>query len=176
MEYHDSEWGVPSEDDSHQFEHHILEIFQAGLNWRIMLQKRKGFQAAFAGFDPHKVAKFGPRDVKRLLGDAAIIRNRQKIAAAMNNAPLFLDVSREFGGFHGFLEQFRVKPVKRRSEADIPATTKQAEAMSKELKRRGFKFVGPTICYAHMQSVGIVNDHTPGCFRHGEINRLISLH
>jgi len=174
QEYHDTEWGLPAADDRRQFEHHVLEIFQAGLNWLTMLKKREALREAFAGFNPTRIARFGDKEIQRLLNDARIIRNRSKIAAVINNAPLFIKVSEEFGGFHRFLEGFQPpRPRVHRRESQIPAQTKEAEALSKELKRRGFKFVGPTICYAHMQAVGIVNDHITTCHRFGIVNNRI---
>ncbi len=171
--YHDVEWGVPKLDDREQFEHMVLEVFQAGLSWLTMLKRREGFKQAFAGFDPVAVAAFGVNDVARLLQDEGIIRNRAKIAATLNNAPLFLEVSREFGGFANFVRGFR-KGVGagHADQSTIPASTTEAETLSKELKRRGFKFVGPTICYSHLQSVGVVNDHIAACHRFAEVDRL----
>ena len=156
-------------DDRRQFEHHALEIFQAGLNWLTMLKKREGLRRALAGFDPELVARFGSRDVARLVNDPQIIRNRAKIQAVIHNAPLFMEISAQFGGFSRFLEQFHPrKPKIYIRESQIPAFTRAAEALSRALKERGFKFVGPTICYAHMQAVGIVNDHIKSCFRFKE--------
>ncbi len=168
--YHDEEWGVPKLDDRAQFEHLILEVFQAGLSWLTILKRREGFRAAFANFDAAAVARFDASDRERLLADPAIIRNRAKIDAAMHDAKLFMHLVLEFGSFFQFVSQFA--PIDTHHFTDtkqLPALTPEAEAMSKELKRRGFKFLGPTICYAHMQSVGVVNDHLITCFRYNEI-------
>ena len=172
IEYHDREWGVPLHDDRQLFEFLILEGMQAGLNWSIILNKRENFRKAFHGFDPARVAKYTAKDVKRLLADAGIIRNRLKIAAAITNAQRFLEVQKEFGTFDRYIWQFvGGKPIKNRfrSLSEIPAKTKESDALSKDLQRRGFKFVGSTICYAHMQATGMVNDHTIDCFRYNEI-------
>jgi len=174
--YHDEEWGVPKTDDRDQFEHILLEIFQAGLSWLTMLKRHPGFKAAFAGFDPKVVAGFGESDFERLMNDAGIIRNRAKISAAIHDADLFLKVSEESGGFFNFVRRFAPpEPHRFTEQSQLPALTPEAEAMSKELKRRGFKFLGPTICYAHLQSVGVVNDHLTSCFRYDEIERLRTL-
>ena len=169
QDYHDKEWGVPVTDDRRQFEHLVLETFQSGLSWLIILNKRENFRKAFAGFDPVKVAEFDESDYERLMQDAGIVRNKLKIRAVINNAPLFVAISREFDGFHNFLEQFRPNPMPvYESMSEIPGKTEESAALAKELKKRGFKFLGPTTCYAHMQSVGIVNDHEEICFRfHG---------
>ncbi len=175
QKYHDEEWGLPVLDDIAQFEHMLLEIFQAGLSWMTVLRKREAFSAAFARFDPAKVVSFGDKDIARLLNDAGIIRNRLKINAAVNNAARFIELSEEFGGFYKYLLRF--KPEKEaiyHAMSEIPAQTLESQALSKELKKRGFKFVGPTICYAHMQAVGIVNDHKESCFRYDEIRRMKS--
>jgi DNA-3-methyladenine glycosylase I len=165
--YHDEEWGVPCHDDRDLFERLILEGFQAGLSWSTILRKREAFIRAFDGFDPAVVAHYGPDDVARLLGDAGIVRNRLKIAAAISNAQAFLETRDAFGSFDSYIWQFA--PAKRgprpRSLADIPATTSESDTMSKDLKRRGFRFVGSTICYAFMQSAGLVDDHVASCFR-----------
>jgi DNA-3-methyladenine glycosylase I len=169
VKYHDEEWGVPVHDDRLLFEFLILEGAQAGLTWRTILDRRQHYRRAFSNFDVKKVADYGARDVRRLLADAAIIRNRLKIAAAISNAQTYLEVQREFGTFDRYIWQFvGGQPIdnKVRSIRDIPATTSLAESVSKDLKKRGFKFVGPTICYAFMQAVGIVNDHEVVCFRH----------
>lgn len=172
-EYHDNEWGVPSKDDIHQFEHHILEVFQAGLSWRTILHRREGFRKAFAGFDPKKVSQFGDTDIERLLADVGIIRNNLKIRAAINNASRFLEVISEHGSYYNFLLQFRPKNLPIYNDlSELPAETAESAALSKELKNLGFKFVGPTTCYAHMQSVGIVNDHIKSCFRYKEIEKM----
>lgn len=170
--YHDREWGVPVRRDRKHFEFLILDAFQAGLSWELVLKKRRGLRQAFAGFDPRKIARFGARDVKRLLADPAIIRNRAKVAATIINARRFLDVQREFGSFNAYVWSFvDGRPVRNRFRrmADLPAKTPAAEAMSRDLRARGFKFVGPTICYAYMQAAGLVNDHTVGCFRRPQL-------
>jgi len=167
--------GVPSRDDRHLFEMVILEGAQAGLSWSTILNKRANYRRAFARFDPRRVARFGAADVKRLLGDAGIVRNRAKVAAAIANARATLDVQREHGSLAKHLWQFvGGRPVQNRwsSLSRAPAATDESKAMSKDLSRRGFKFVGPTICYAFMQAVGMVNDHEVGCFRNGAVARL----
>ncbi|MFA6495273.1 MAG: DNA-3-methyladenine glycosylase I [Candidatus Paceibacterota bacterium] len=166
--YHDEEWGVPTHDDRTIYEFLTLEIFQAGLSWRTVLYKRENFRKAFAGFDYRKVARFTRRDVARLLKNAGIIRNRAKIEAAIENAQHFMDTQREFGLFANYMWQWvgGVPIVHRlRAEKDYPAYTKEAIAWAKDLKKRGFRFLGPTVVYAHMQAVGMVNDHTIKCFR-----------
>jgi DNA-3-methyladenine glycosylase I len=165
--YHDEEWGVPCHDDRDLFERLILEGFQAGLSWSTILRKRQAFIRAFDGFDATIVARYGPDDVDRLLSDAGIVRNRLKVAAAISNAQAFLDTREAFGSFDTYIWQFAPDgPGPRpRSLADIPATTPESDAMSKDLKRRGFRFVGSTICYAFMQSAGLVDDHVETCFR-----------
>ena len=165
--YHDEEWGAPCHDDRDLFERLILEGFQAGLSWSTILRKRQAFLRAFDGFDPVIVAGYGEDDVARLLNDAGIVRNRLKVAAAISNAQAFLKTRDAFGTFDTYIWQFapdsqRPRP---RSLADIPATTPESDAMSKDLKRRGFRFVGSTICYAFMQSAGLVDDHIEACFR-----------
>jgi DNA-3-methyladenine glycosylase I len=168
--YHDKEWGVPMHDDRKLFEFLVLEGAQAGLSWEIILNKREGYRAAFSGFDPVKVAKYGERERERLLQDARIVRNRLKIAAAIQNARSFLKVREEFGSFDRYVWQFvDGVPRKRKRGHDVPASTMESDAMSKDLRRRGFKFVGTTICYAFMQAVGMVNDHKYSCFRFREI-------
>ena len=165
--YHDEEWGVPCHDDRDLFERLILEGFQAGLSWSTILRKREAFVRAFDGFDPSVVAGYGPDEVARLLNDAGIVRNRLKVAAAISNARVFLETRDEFGSFDAYI--WRFSPDRRRqrprSLADIPATTAESDAMSKDLKRRGYRFVGSTICYAFMQSAGLVDDHVASCFR-----------
>ena len=173
--YHDAEWGVPSRDDRHLFEMLILEGAQAGLSWITVLRKRESYRKAFAGFDPGKVARFGPRDVERLLADPGIVRNRLKVASAIGNAKAFLALQREAGSFSGWLWGFvDGRPVRNafREMREVPAKTPLADRISKELRRRGFRFVGPTIVYAYMQAVGLVNDHLVGCPRHGACARL----
>ena len=167
--YHDEEWGVPVHDDRLLFEFLILEGAQAGLSWRTILAKRENYRRAFHGFDPAKIARYGADDTQRLLADAGIVRNRLKIAAAIRNAAAFLEVQEEFGSFDAFVWRFvGGKPIDHEigSSKDLPARTAESDAMSKDLLRRGFKFVGSTICYAFMQAVGMVNDHEAGCFRH----------
>jgi DNA-3-methyladenine glycosylase I len=168
LAYHDEEWGVPSHDDRHLFEMLVLEGAQAGLSWTTILHKREGYRRAFAGFDPARVARFGPADVERLRGDAEIVRNRLKIESAIANARATLDA----GGLDELLWSFvDGAPIVNawRTLAEIPAETAESRALSKELKRRGFRFVGPTICYALMQACGLVNDHVVGCFRYREV-------
>lgn len=170
--YHDCEWGVWRSDDRHQFEHLCLECFQAGLSWLTVLRKRENFRKAFHNFEPAKVARMTGRDVERLMGDAGIIRNRRKIEAVIHSAGLFLQIGREFGGFASYLLQFAPKrPHRFTNQKQIPATTPEAEAMAKDIKKRGFKFLGPTTLYAHMQSVGLVNDHIVTCFRYDMCGR-----
>ena len=170
--YHDEEWGAPAHDDRHLFEMLTLEGAQAGLSWLTILRKRKGYRQAFAGFDSETVARFGPREVERLVADPGIVRNRLKIESAVNNAARVLEVQKELGSFHSYLWRFvDGKPIvgRRRALAGLPAETDLSRALSKDLKRRGFRFVGPTICYAFMQAVGMVNDHTVDCFRFREL-------
>ena len=168
--YHDKEWGVPVHDDRTLFEFLILEGAQAGLSWEIILRKRDNYRAAFDRFDAAKIANYNEAKVARLLGNAGIIRNRLKIAAAIQNARVFLEVQKEFGSFNDFIWRFiDGKPLKRKRGHAVVATTPESDAMSKDLSRRGFKFVGSTICYAFMQAVGMVNDHNPACFRYNEV-------
>jgi DNA-3-methyladenine glycosylase I len=174
IEYHDTEWGVPLHDEQKLFEFLILEGMQAGLSWSTILNKRENFRRAFAEFDVEKVARFGKRDINRLLKDAGIIRNRLKIEAAINNAQRFIEVQQEFGSFDAYIWGFVAgKPIKNglKSLKEIPATTPLSDAISKELKARGFKFVGSTIVYAHMQATGMANDHTVDCFRYEEVGK-----
>lgn len=169
LAYHDTEWGVPVHDDRGLFEFLILEGAQAGLSWSTILKKRENYRRALDNFNACKIAKYDARQVKRLLADAGIVRNRLKIAATIQNAKAFIAVQKEFGSFDAYLWQFvGGKPMqnRRRSLKDIPARTPESDAMSKDLLKRGFKFVGSTICYALMQAVGMVNDHTTDCFRH----------
>jgi DNA-3-methyladenine glycosylase I len=173
--YHDEEWGVPVHDDRLLFEFLILEGAQAGLSWTTILKKRDNYRKALDEFRPEKIARYDARDVKRLLGDAGIVRNRLKIAAAIGNARMSLAVGREFGTFDAYLWSFvGGKPIQNRWRcmADVPARTGQSDAMSRDLQRRGFKFVGSTICYALMQATGMVNDHLVTCPRHAEVSRL----
>lgn len=170
--YHDDEWGTPERDDRKLFEFVVLESAQAGLSWITILRKRENYRRAFAAFDPQKVARFTPARVERLLQDAGIVRNRQKIEAAIGNARTALAVAEEFGSIAGYFWNFvDGAPVVNRFEtmADIPAKTSTSEAMSKDMKQRGFKFFGPTIAYAHMQAMGLVNDHVTSCFRWQEV-------
>jgi DNA-3-methyladenine glycosylase I len=167
--YHDEEWGVPRHDDRVLFEFLVLEGAQAGLSWETILRKRQAYRAAFAGFDPAAVAAFGARDVKRLMADEGIVRNRLKVESAVRNAREFLAVQKEFGSFDAYVWRFvdgRPRQNRWRTMREVPARTEESDAMSKDLKRRGFNFVGSTICYAYMQAVGMVNDHLVGCFRH----------
>lgn len=175
LRYHDEEWGVPSHDETHLFEMLNLEGAQAGLSWATILKKREGYRKAFAGFDPEKVARFDGRKVERLLQDPGIVRNRAKIAATIANAGATLEVRDEFGSLEAYLWGFvGGKPIRNAWKAlrEIPAETLESRAMGKDLKRRGFRFVGPTICYAFMQATGLVNDHEVGCFRYREVSRL----
>ena len=173
VRYHDDEWGVPSDDDRHLFEHVILEIFQAGLSWLTVLKKRMDFRKEFADFAPESVARFNQDDIARLMENPQIIRNRAKIEAAVHNARAFLRISEEFNGFHSFLSKFRPdNPKIYRQEGEIPVSTPESEALAKELKRRGFKFIGPISAYAYMQGVGLVNDHIESCFRFAEIEKM----
>ncbi len=174
-EYHDKEWGVPVHDDRLLFEFLILEGAQAGLSWSTILRKRDAYRDAFAGFDPAKVAAFGARDVGQLLKNPGIVRNRRKIESAIANAKAFLAVQREFGSFDAYLWGFvggRPRQNRWRTFRNVPAQTEESQVLSKDLKWRGFTFVGPTICYALMQAVGMVNDHLVTCFRHKEIRDL----
>ena len=165
--YHDTEWGVPVHDDRKLFEFLILEGAQAGLSWEIILNKREGYRAAFSKFDPVKVARYDERKREQLLQNAGIIRNRLKIAAAIQNAKLFLAARKEFGTFDSYIWQFvNNVPKQRKRGQPVPTRTLESDAMSKDLAKRGFKFVGSTICYAFMQAVGMVNDHNPSCFRY----------
>jgi DNA-3-methyladenine glycosylase I len=172
VEYHDREWGVPVHDDRKHFEFLVLEAAQAGLSWSIVLRKREGYAQAFSNFDPEKVARYTEKKIEKLTQDPSIIRNRQKIAAAVKNARQFLAVQDEFGSFDAYAWQFvGGRPIQNRlrSLKDIQATSSESDAFSKDLKARGFSFVGPTVIYAHMQAVGMVNDHLVDCFRYGEV-------
>ena len=171
IEYHDTEWGVPVHDDGKLFEFLILEGAQAGLSWDTVLKKRENYRQAFDGFDPVKISKYTQKDHDRLLGNEGIIRNKLKIQAAIINAQKFLEIQNEYDSFDGYIWKFvDHKRIKNsfRTLAQIPANSKESDAMSVELKKRGFKFVGGTICYAFMQAVGMVNDHTVNCFRYEE--------
>ena len=175
IEYHDKEWGVPVYDDKVQFEFLVLEGAQAGLSWSTILNKREGYRKAFAGFDVEKVARFTKKRVEKLLEDPAIVRNRLKVESAVTNAQAFIDVQQEFGSFSKYIWSFvDGTPIQNRfkRDGDIPATSPESDALSKDLKKRGFRFVGSTIVYAHMQATGLVNDHVTGCFRHQPCTRL----
>src|SRR5262245_39274940 len=170
--YHDKEWGVPVHDDTKIFEFLILEGAQAGLSWYTVLRKREAYRKAFREFDPERVARYGKSELASLINNPGIIRNQQKILAAINNARRFLKVQAEFGSFDRYIWRFvGGKPIlhKLRRLKDYPATSTESDALSKDLKQRGFKFVGSTICYAHMQATGMINDHVVGCFRRQEI-------
>ena len=172
LEYHDREWGVPVHDDRKHFEFLVLEAAQAGLSWSTVLKKREGYRRAFAEFDPEKVARFTARRMEKLISNPEIIRNRMKIEAAVRNARAFLRVQEEFGSFDSYCWGFvdgKPKVNRWKVMREIPATSPESDAFSKDLKRRGFNFVGSTIIYAHMQAVGMVNDHLVDCFRYGEI-------
>ena len=174
--YHDEEWGVPLHDDRRLFEMLVLEGAQAGLSWLTILRRREGYRRAFDRFDPRQVARYGPRDVQRLLADEGIIRNRLKIDSAVTNARAFLAVQEEFDSFDSYVWRFvdgRPRQNTWTTLEDVPAQTPISNAMSRDLRKRGFTFVGPTICYAHMQATGMVNDHLVGCFRHRDV-RLLS--
>jgi len=175
LKYHDEEWGVPAWDEETQFEFLILEGAQAGLSWSTILNKREGYRAAFANFDAEKIARFGKRDVARLMNDAGIVRNKLKIEGAITNARLYLEFREQHGSFAEHLWSFvGGKPIENRfaENKQVPATTKESDAISKDLKKRGFKFVGSTIIYAHMQATGMVNDHLTSCFRWKECRAL----
>jgi len=174
IRYHDEEWGVPVHDGRLLFEFLVLEGAQAGLSWDTILRKRERYREVFDNFDPAIVARYGKRKVNALLGDAGIVRNRLKIAAAIGNAQAFLAVAEEFGSFDAYIWQFvggRPRVNAWRTLRELPASTAESDAMSKDLKRRGFRFVGSTICYAFMQAVGMVNDHAEDCFRYAELAR-----
>ena len=177
IRYHDEEWGVPALDDRRQFEFLVLESAQAGLSWATILKRRNGYRRAFADFDPDRVSRFGQPRIERLLEDPGIIRNRAKVEAAVHNARRFLDVQREFGSFSAYLLGFfGGSPRGNRWERDdeVPATSKESAAIASDLKTRGFRFVGSTILYAHLQATGLVNDHLVSCFRHAEIQEASS--
>lgn len=172
--YHDEEWGTPVHEDRTHFEFLILEGAQAGLSWRTILNRREGYRLAYAGFDPERVAAFGPREERRLLADPGVIRNRLKIASSIRNARAFLELQREFGGFDAYIWRFvggRPKRNAWRSLKQLPARTPESDALSKDLRQRGFSFVGSMIIYAHMQATGLVNDHLVHCFRYRELKR-----
>ena len=172
VQYHDKEWGVPVHDDQKLFEFLVLEGAQAGLSWSIILKKRENFRKAFDGFDPKKIAQYDERKIQQLLSNEGIIRNRRKIEAAIHNARAYLAVKKEFGSFGAYIWQFvggKPKQNTWKTLKEIPSKTAESETMSRDLIKRGFKFVGSTICYAFMQAVGMVNDHTMDCFRYAEI-------
>ena len=172
--YHDQEWGVPLHDEQKLFEFLILEGAQAGLSWLTILKKRDAYRKAYYQFDIEKVARFNSRSIERLMNNSGIVRNRLKIEASINNARAFLEVQNEFGSFDKFIWQYvDHQPIQNQWKRlrDIPALTRESEQMSKDLQQRGFRFVGPTICYAFMQAVGMVNDHVTGCFRHKQVAR-----
>jgi DNA-3-methyladenine glycosylase I len=174
IDYHDTEWGVPVHDDQKLFEFLVLEGAQAGLSWLTILKRREGYRKAFAGFDPLQVARFTPETIAELLQNPAIIRNKLKVNAAVNNARIFLDIQTKFGSFDQYAWQFvdgRQKVNTFTSVDQLPATSKESDAFSKDLKQRGFKFTGSTIMYAHMQATGMVNDHLVSCFRHQEVKK-----
>jgi DNA-3-methyladenine glycosylase I len=167
--YHDEEWGVPVHDDRKHFEFLVLEGAQAGLSWSTILNKREGYRKAFAGFDPRKVARFDGKRIARILDDPAVVRNRLKVEGAVKNARAFLEVQKEFGSFDAYVWKFvygRPKVNRRRTMTDVPPRSEESDLLSRDLKRRGFTFVGSTILYAHMQAVGLVNDHVTSCFRY----------
>jgi len=172
IEYHDNEWGLPLHNDKKLFEFLVLDAFQAGLSWKTILKRRKKFEKAFHSFDAERISKYTEKDFKRLMNDAGIIRNRLKILGTIENAKRFLEIQKEFGSFDKFIWKFvNHKPIKNnfKSIKQLPAKTEVSDAMSLELKKRGFKFVGSTICYAFMQASGMVNDHTTKCFRYEEV-------
>ncbi len=171
VKYHDEEWGVPVHHDHLHFEFLVLEAMQAGLSWLLVLKKRENFRQAFAGFDPEKVVLFGPEDVERLLQDSGIIRNRMKIQATINNAARFLEVQQEYGTFDQYIWGFvNHQPVVNhwQTMAEVPANSPLSDRISKDLKKRGFKFVGTTVIYAHLQAIGMIDDHLMGCFKRSE--------
>lgn len=170
--YHDTEWGVPVHNDKKHFEFLVLDAFQAGLSWKTILHRREGFRKAFADFDVEKVAKFSEKKLEKLMQDTGIIRNRLKIWGTVNNAKAFIAIQKEFGSFDKYIWQFTGNKTiynKIKSMKEMPATSKESDAMSKDMKKRGFTFVGSTICYAYMQAAGMVNDHLTTCFRHKEV-------
>lgn len=172
--YHDEEWGLPTHDDRRHFEFLVLESAQAGLSWITILRKRENYRKAYRGFDPAKVARFGPRDVERLMADAGIVRNRAKIEASIGNARAFLRVAREKGSFDAYLWEWTGgRPLVGRwtTLAEIPARTELSDALAKDMKARGFRFLGSTIMYSHLQAVGLVNDHLRSCFRWRQVRR-----
>lgn len=174
LEYHDTEWGVPVHDDRKLFEFLVLDAFQAGLSWQIVLRKRESFRKAFDNFDYNKIARYTAKKVGKLQNDAGIIRNKAKINASISNAKAFLDIQKEFGSFDKYIWSFTGgKTIKNKwtTNSEVPPTSAESDAMSMDLKKRGFKFVGSTICYAFMQAAGMVNDHAMSCFRYREVGR-----
>ena len=172
IKYHDEEWGIPQHDDQKLFEYIVLDAFQAGLSWKTILHKRENFRRAFDNFNPKKIAKYNEKKFEKLMNDAGIIRNRQKITAAITNAKAFLAIQKEFGTFDKYIWQFTgYKTIKNKHKSikDIPSKSKESDKMSRDLIKRGFKFAGSTICYAFMQAAGMVNDHTQSCFRYKEV-------
>jgi DNA-3-methyladenine glycosylase I len=173
VKYHDEEWGVPIHDDQKQFEFLILEGAQAGLSWLTVLRKRENYRKAFDEFDVNKVAKYSEKKIEKLLQNPGIIRNKLKVRSAVSNAKAFIEVQKEFGSFNKYIWQFvNNKPIVNKWEkmSDLPATSKESDALSKDLKKRGFKFVGSTIMYAHMQAIGMINDHVTNCFRYKKLS------
>jgi len=174
IDYHDEEWGSPLHDDKKLFEFLVLDAFQAGLSWEIILKKRENFRKAFDNYDARKISKYGKKDFNRLMNDAGIVRNRLKIESIITNAQKFLELQKEFNSFDKYIWQFtNNKTIKNKfkSMKEVPAKTSESDAMSKDLKERGFRFVGSTICYAFMQAAGMVNDHTVDCFRYKEVSK-----
>lgn len=175
ISYHDEEWGVPVHDDTKHFEFLVLEGAQAGLSWKTILKRRKGYERLYEGFDPQKVAHFTDEKVEEMLGDSGIIRNRQKVLSSINNAKIFLSIQSEFGSFDKYIWAFvggRPQQPNRLIDADIPASTELSDKVSADLKNRGMSFVGTTILYAHLQATGLVNDHVTACFRHSVVAQL----
>lgn len=175
IEYHDNEWGTPVHDDKKLFKYFVLDAFQAGLNWAMIWKKRKNFEKAFDNFNPTKIAKYSEKDIVRLMKDEGIVRNRGKIAATIANAQKFLEVKKDFGSFDRYIWKFtnhRTIHHSFKKMSEIPSTSTESDEMSRDLKKRGFKFVGSTICYAFMQGVGMMNDHTTDCFRYAELKNL----
>lgn len=177
IQYHDKEWGVPVNDDLKWFEFLVLESFQAGLSWRTILHKRENFRKAFLDFNPEKIARFSEKDIEKLLQNPGIVRNKLKIKAAINNANRFLEIQKELGSFNYFIRKFlndKVIDTHRKPDQPSLANSPESDALSKELKNRGFKFVGTTICYALMQATGLINDHHTACFRYKELKNMIN--
>jgi len=174
VRYHDEEWGVPVHDDRRHYEFMVLESAQSGLSWLTILRKREGYRGAFAGFDPERVARYDESDVERLMQDAGIVRNRRKIVAAIENARAMLEVQKEHGSFDAFIWSFvggKTRQNRWATMQDVPASTAESTALADALKKRGFRFLGPVVCYAHMQACGLVNDHTTDCFRYAAVSK-----